>query len=226
MFGALAKAFGQLSDPKLRRVLKWGVLGALAAYTVLAALVWWGMRTTDLFPEAWADTLVDVAAIAAALVVPLLFFPALATVVMGPMLEDVADAVEARHYPQLNWPRPQKWTEVLLTTSRFLVITVAVNLLALPVYAVLLFTGLSIVLVYVVNGYLLGREFFELVALRRLEPKAAHLLFRNHLGKVWLAGAIITFLFSIPLLNLTAPVVATAFMTHLFQTLQRQTTNV
>jgi CysZ protein len=226
MFGALAKAFGQLSDPRLRRVLKWGVLGALAAYAALAALVWWGMRSTDFFPQAWADTLVDVAAIAVALVLPLLFFPALATAVMGPMLESVADAVEARHYPELLWLRQQKWTEVVWITLRFLAVTVLVNLIALPLYAILLFTGLSFVLAYLINGYLLGREFFELVALRRMDPKAARILFRNRLGMIWLAGAIITFLFSIPILNLAAPVVATAFMTHVFQALQRSTTNV
>lgn len=226
MIAALAKAFRQLSDVRLRRVLKLGVLGALAAYVSLAVLVWWGMRATDLFPEAWADTLADAAAIAVALVLPILFFPALTTVIMGPMLEEVADAVEARHYPQLAPVRKQHWAEVVGMTLRFLAVTVTVNLLALPIYGVLLLTGLTFVLAYLVNGYLLGREFFELVALRRMDPKAAKILLRNRLGMVWAAGAIIAFLFSIPFLNLTAPVVATAFMTHLFQALQPPATNV
>lgn len=226
MIGALAKAFGQLPDPKLRRVLKLGVLGALAAYAVLVAVVWWAMSATTLFGAAWADTAADVAGVIVALVLPLLFFPALATAIMGPMLERVADAVEERHYPHLNWPRPQKWIEVVLTTLRFLAIALTVNVLALPIYGVLLFTGLTFVLVYLVNGYLLGREYFELVAYRRMEPKAARLLFRNRVGYLWLAGAVITFLFSVPILNLAAPVVATAFMTHLFQSLQRQETAV
>ena len=226
MFGALAKAFGQLSDPKLRSVVKWGVLGALTVYLALVAAVWWASSATTLFGDAWAETAADFAGIVLALFLPLLFFPALATAVMGPLLERVADAVEERHYPHLNWPRPQKWTEVVLTTLRFLAVALIVNLLALPIYGVLLFTGLTVVLVYLVNGYFLGREYFELVAYRRMEPKAARVLFRNRLGYLWLAGALITFLFSVPLLNLAAPVVATAFMTHVFQSLQRQETFV
>lgn len=223
MFAALTKAFGQLSDPKLRRVIRLGVVGAVVCYLSLVALVWLALTQIQFFDQGWADTGTDIAIGLMALILPLLFFPALATAIMGTMLDDVADAVEARHYPKLNWPRPQKWPEVLLTTLRFLAVMVAVNLLALPVYLVLLVTGLSVVLVLVVNGYLLGREYFELVAFRRMEPQEARRWFRHHLGRLWLAGAVIAFLFSIPLLNLVAPVIGTAFMVHLFQSLRRQT---
>lgn len=220
MISALVKAFAQLPDPRLRRVLRLGIIGALATYLALVAVVAWATTGTAMLSEAWADTTADIAGILAALALPLLFFPALSTTVMGPLLEKVADAVEDRHYPHLNWPRPQKWAEVLATTLRFLAVTVVINLLALPIYGVLLITGFTVVLVYLVNGYLLGREYFEIVAFRRLDPKAARVLFRNRLGRLWLAGAVITFLFSVPILNLAAPVIATAFMTHLFQGLQ------
>lgn len=223
MFSALIKAFGQLSDPKLRRVIRLGIVGAMACYVALVALVWFTLTHVSLFEQGWADTGADVALGLTALVVPILFFPALATAIMGAMLDDVADAVEARHYPQLNWPRPQKWPEILLTTLRFLAVMVAVNLLVLPIYVVLLITGLSIGLFLIVNGYLLGREYFELVAFRRLDPKEARLCFRHNLGRLWLAGGVIAFLFSVPLLNLLAPVIGTAFMVHLFQSLRRQT---
>lgn len=223
MIPALFKAFAQLPDPRLRGVLKLGVLGALLAYVVLVALVWTVLAHVTFFQEAWADIGTDVAIGLAALVLPVLFFPALATTIMGGWLERVADAVEDRHYPGLNWPRPQKWSEVLLTTLRFLAVMVLVNLLALPVYLLLLITGLTVVLVTAVNGYLLGREYFELVALRRLDPRQARKVFRHHLGKLWLAGAIIAMLFGIPILNLAAPVIATAFMVHVFQSLRTQT---
>lgn len=221
MIAALVKAFSQLPDPRLRRVLKLGLAGALLAYALLVGLAWWVSSGTTMFEAGWAESTADIVAILTALVLPLLFFPALATAVMGPILDQVADAVEERHYPHLNWPRPQKWSEVLATTLRFLALTVVINLLALPLYGILLFTGLTIVLVYLVNGYLLGREYFEIVALRRLDPAEARILFRNRLGRLWLAGAIITFMFSIPILNLLAPVIATAFMTHIFQHLPR-----
>jgi hypothetical protein len=74
-------------------------------------------------------------------------------------------------------------------------------------------------LFYAVNGHLLGREYFEVVALRRLDPQAARQLRRDYAGRIWLAGTLIAVTFSIPLLNLAAPVLGTAFMLHRFQRL-------
>lgn len=223
MLTALFKAFAQLSDPALRRVVRLSVLGAIGCYLALVALVWFGLPHIRFFDQGWADAGTGVALGLAALVLPILFFPALVTAIMGAMLDGVADAVEARHYPRLNWPRPQKWAEVLAGTLRFLALTILVNLLALPLYLILLITGFTVVLAVVVNGYLLGREYFDLVAVRRLDPAQAKLCFRNHLGRLWLAGGVIAVLFSIPVLNLVAPVVGTAFMVHLFQSLRWQT---
>jgi uncharacterized protein involved in cysteine biosynthesis len=222
MLSALFKAFAQLTDPALRRVVRLSVLGALGCYVALVALVWIVVPHVTFFDQGWADTGTGVAVGLLALVLPILFFPALITAIMGAMLDGVADAVEARHYPQLNWPRPQKWTEVLAGTLRFLLLTVAVNLAALPVYAILLVTGFTIILAVTVNGYLLGREYYEVVAARRLDPAQMKLCFRNNLGRLWLGGALIALLFTVPFLNLVAPVVGTAFMVHLFQSLRRQ----
>ena len=173
MIAALFKAFAQLGDPRLARVLKWGVLGALAAYAALVAIIWTVLANVSLFANVWADRGTDLTIGALALVLPILFFPALATSIMGPMLDGVAEAVEARHYPRLSPARPQPWTEVVLGTLRFLGLTVLINLAALPIYAILLITGLTVVLATLINGYLLGREYFELAALRRMDPPAA-----------------------------------------------------
>ena len=226
MIGALWKALAQLSDPRLARVLKLGVLGALAAYVALVAIIWTVLANVSLFTNAWADWSSDLAIGALALVLPVLFFPALATTIMGPMLDGVADAVDARHYPHLAAARPQPTTEVILGTLRFLALTVIINLAALPLYGLLLFTGLTVLLATAINGYLLGREYFEMAALRRLEPAMVRPLFKAHLGQVWLAGVIIAFLFSIPLLNLAAPVIAAAFMTHVAETLRMRANSV
>ena len=226
MIGALWKALAQLSDPRLARVLKLGVLGALAAYVALVAIIWTVLANVSLFTNAWADWSSELAIGALALVLPILFFPALATTIMGPMLDGVADAVDARHYPHLAAARPQPTTEVILGTLRFLALTIIINLAALPLYGILLFTGLTVVLVTAINGYLLGREYFEMAALRRQEPAMVRSLFKARLGQVWLAGVIIAFLFSVPLLNLAAPVIAAAFMTHVAETLRMRANSV
>lgn len=77
-------------------------------------------------------------------------------------------------------------------------------------------------LAVLVNGYLLGREYFDLVAVRWLDPAQAKVCYRNNLGRVWLGGMTIALMFVVPLFNLVAPVVATAFMVHLFQSLRSQ----
>jgi len=220
MLAALYKALAQLPDPRLRRVLVFGILGALATYLALVALAWWVLAYSTWFETGWLDSASHWVVGLAAALLPLPFFPALATTVTSFRLEAVADAVEERHYPTLDGPRPQKWAEILMVTLRFLGVTVLVNLLALPLYALLLFTGLSLALTVVLNGYLLGREYFELVALRRLPPREAHLLFRNRLGYWWLAGSAIALIFAVPVLNLAAPVLGAAVMVHRFQALR------
>ena len=221
MLSGLFKAFAQLPETRLRGILIRGVLGAAAIYAALVAVVWTVASNVTWFSDAWLDVGTGIALVVLSLVVPLLFFPALATAIMGPMLDGAAQAVEDRHYPGLPAPRDQKLAEILWTTLRFVLIMVGVNLLALPVYAVLLLTGLTFILVTLINGYLLGREYYELVALRRLEDTPARLLFRNNLGRLWLTGAMISVMFSIPVLNLAAPVLGTAFMVHVFQSLPR-----
>lgn len=220
MISALWRALAQLTDPRLTRVLKLGVLGAVAAYVALVAITWTVLANFSFFANVWADWGTDFAIGALALVLPVFFFPAVATTIMGPWLDDVAAAVEARHYPGLSPARAQPWSEVVLGTLRFLGVTVVINLLALPLYGLLLITGFTVVLATVINGYLLGREYFELVTARRMEPQPARILFKAYLGRVWLAGMIIAFVFAVPLLNLAAPIIATAFMTHVAETLR------
>ena len=70
---------------------------------------------------------------------------------------------------------------------------------------------------YTLNGYLLGREYFELVAQRRLTAVEATALRRTRRARVFLAGAVIAFLFTVPLVNLITPIIATAFMLHIYE---------
>jgi len=220
MFVALIKAFGQLSDPALRRVVRLSILGAVGCYVALVALVWAVLPHVTFFDQGWADTGASIALGLVALVLPVLFFPALVTTIMSAMLDGVADAVELRHYPQLNWPRPQKWTEVLAGTLRFLLLTVAINLAALPIYAVLLFTGFTVVLAVVVNGYLLGREYFELAAGRfRPAEEVTRIRIENR-GTVFAAGAVVAGLVLVPVLNLLTPIFGAAMMVHLHKRLE------
>src|SRR3546814_16684058 len=89
-------------------------------------------------------------------------------------------------------------------------LTGGLDLLALPLYALLLFlTPLNIVLFYLLNGYLVSREYYELVALRRMTPGAARQLRRDHGGRLMAAGALLVFVMTIPIVNLLTTVLDT-----------------
>jgi uncharacterized protein involved in cysteine biosynthesis len=98
------------------------------------------------------------------------------------------------------------------TGARFLAIALPLNLIALPLYLV---PGANIPVYLALNGYLLGREYFTLVAGQRLPLREMEQLRRGQRGRLWLAGALIALMLMIPGFNLLAPVVAIAFMVHL-----------
>jgi len=98
-----------------------------------------------------------------------------------------------------------------------------VNLLALPFYIAFFFMPfVSLALYYVVNGFLLSREYMELAGLRHLDGKSVRSLRRKNRGYVFLAGCLIAFLFTVPGVNLIAPIIGAAFMVHVFKTLSHR----
>jgi uncharacterized protein involved in cysteine biosynthesis len=131
----------------------------------------------------------------------------------------VARAVEAKHFPDLDPPRHQPVSEALSIALRFAAITVFLNVLLLPVYFI---PVLNVLVFGALNGYLLGREYFELIAPRRLEPAAIRPMWKRYRGRLWIAGVVIALLLSIPLINWVMPVAAAAFMLHIFEKLRRQ----
>jgi len=164
------------------------------------------------------EWLTDIFGIAAVVFLSWLLFPTIASVIVSFFLEDAADAVEAKHYPNLPQPRRQGVIEIVRVTLQFSGLAIVLNVLALPFYAVLFFIGpLNLVVFYALNGYLLGREFFELVAHRRATPDQARRLRQAYKGQLFLAGVVIAFMMTVPIVNLIAPLIATAAMVHLTQ---------
>lgn len=235
MLAALKKAFAQWSDPTFRGVF----LKALAASIVVFALAWaaawfaldwaggvladWVTSKEDSFWGTLVEFLFGAVAIAGVVVASFLLFPAISAVLLSFLLEDIALAVERRHYPDLPAARKQPVMEALKNALAFAGVTIALNLLLLPIYLLLLFVPpLNLIVFYGLNGYLLGREYFELVAQRRLDPTQMRRLRTGHRGRVFLAGVVIAFFLTLPLINLAIPIVATGFMLHLFEEMRRR----
>lgn len=214
MIGAFIKGIGQLSDPKARGVV-WKALGlSVLTFAALWAGMWMLITETALFTMGWLETVSDVLGGAIVLVLTFLLFPAVVSSIIGVLLDEICDAVEARHYPGLGADRDIPIVETVISSLKFLGVMVVLNILLLP----FLFLGpLFPFVFYAVNGYLLSREYFELVAHRRVGPREARTLRKAHQGTLFIAGVATAFLLTVPVLNLLAPIVAVAATVHLFQ---------
>ena len=219
MLTALCRALYALSTPPMRRLVGLSLGLAVLSFALLWLAVAGVLYDTAFFEWRPLNWLVDLMGGLAVLALSWLFFPAVVTLVMSLFLERIAAAVEAMDFPGRDPPRRQSIGETVGTMLRLTGLTLLLNLLALPVY--LLIPGINLFLFLALNGYLLGREYFEVVALRRLDAAATRAA-RNRFGlRVFLGGVVIAGLFALPLVNLVAPVIATAFMVHVFEALPR-----
>jgi len=228
MFAAVEKSFAQLGDPKLRWVILKSLGIALLFYVVIWVATWFLVAAIPTLNVSWLgetgnrwlNDLVHFLAGLAAFVLPLFLFPACFGIVVSLFLEEVADAVEDRHYPQLGKaPGIPLWVGIW-SGVKFFLLLVGINLALLPIYLVLLFFPIaSVALFCVVNGYLCSVEYFELVGLRRQPMADVNALRRTNRGRVWFAGILIAAAGIVPFLNLLAPILGTALMVHMRQTL-------
>lgn len=225
VIGEFLRALGQIGDARFRRVNGLGLLLSLtllgASYAALLGLI-------DLFapnsveipgigPVSGIDTLLSWGSAILMLGLSVFLMIPVAVAFAGLFLEDVAQAVEDRHYPGLPAVQRLPVAQTLIQTVNFLGLVVVVNAAGLIIYP---FVGPAIPLVFWgLNGWLLGREYFGLVANRRMAPEGIKALRRSHRGKIWLAGTLMAAPLSIPLVNLIIPVLGVATFTHLFHRL-------
>lgn len=158
------------------------------------------------------------AVVALMAVSPFLMFP-VAALFVGLFLDRIVDAVERRHYPHLANRDGQPLTAALGDALRFLLVFIVANGAALVLY--LLIPPLAPVIFWLVNGLLLGREYFQTVAVRRLDARAAKKLRRRNFAQIWMAGAAVAVPLSIPLVNLVIPIFAVASFTHMYHRLSQ-----
>jgi CysZ protein len=78
----------------------------------------------------------------------------------------------------------------------------------------LLVAGLGAVIFFLATAFLLGREYFELAAMRFRPVAEAKHLRKAHQGTVFLAGLFVAAFVSIPIVNLATPLFAMALMVH------------
>ncbi|MEO1027065.1 MAG: EI24 domain-containing protein [Pseudomonadota bacterium] len=225
IFAAFAKALAQLTDPRFRWVLLQGVGLTILLLFGLFAFAFWGIAW--LVPDAvtlpWigqigiSDTLLSWGSLLLMMVLSVFLMVPVASAFTGLFLDEVADAVEARHYAHLG-PAPNVGLmDNIRESLTFLGIILIANLAALILYV----TPLAPFVFYGLKGILLGREYYRMIAVRRMGRPEAGKSFRSNLLTIWTAGALMAVPLSFPVINLLVPILGVATFTHIFHGLNR-----
>jgi CysZ protein len=231
MLDAASKALAQMLSPPLRAVL-WKSVGLALALIIVAGialdrLIVWLLGAgsasveTTLGPNAHvpANVVAWILSIAAGLgivVGSVMLMPAVTAFVASFFADEIAEEVEREHYPSdppgVRLPLGLAVTE----GGKTALLAIAVYICATPF---LLLAGFGALIFFFAVAWLLGREYFELAAMRFRPPQAAKALRRRNAGTVYVGGLLIAVFVSIPIVNLATPLFAVALMVHVHKRL-------
>ncbi|WP_137133424.1 sulfate transporter family protein [Rhizobium sp. FKY42] len=230
IFEAARLSLINLFAPETRSVF-WKVLGLtilvliglwFALREVFALYVWpYFAAFMPTVPD-WAGWLTFIFAIAAGIGLALglaLVIAPITALIAGLFLDDVAEVVEKRDYPGDPEGAALPLGRAMWESVQFLGVVIVGNLIAL---FLLFIPGVNLVAFFLVNGYLLGREFFEFAAMRFRTPLEAKAFRQKHKASVFMAGLLIAAFLSIPFVNLLTPLFAAGLMVHLHKAISRR----
>lgn len=215
-------ALGQWNDPRFRRAIWFGLALSVALLFAMYALLLMVIQiftpdtlTLPLVGEITTlGTILSIGSLLVMLGLSVFLMVPVASAFTGLFLDDVADAVEAKHYPALPEANRAGLMETLVDSLKYFGLLIALNLVGLLV--VIFSGGAGIVILWLINGFLLSREYFTMIALRRMSPAAANQMRKANLFTLWGAGTLMAIPLSVPLVNLLMPVLGAATFTHLF----------
>ncbi len=231
MLDAAVKALSQILSPPMRSIL-WRSIGlALVLIVVLAIGLQRLLSWLAVYGEGWAEAMLGsgfhtplnalawIISIAAGLGVVLgavFLMPAITSLVASVFVDEVADHVEREHYPAERPGVALPLGLAMTEGSKTALLTVLVYLIALPFVFV---AGIGFIAFFIATAWLLGREYFELAAMRFRPPAEAKAMRKHNAGIIFTAGLVIAAFVSIPIVNLATPLFGMAFMVHMHKRL-------
>ncbi len=217
MLTAASQAFQQLFTPPFRVILFKCLGFTIGLLVVLIIAAEWVFGHFVSLPG-WIETTIEWLGGLALVFGSIFVIPAVTSLIAGLYLDEIAGQVERVYYPA---DPPGHELPVLQSVGialKFFLVVVLVNVLVL---FLLLVPGINLIAFYLGNGYLLGREYFELAAMRHLPVEEAKRLRQANRGTIFVGGVVIAGLASVPILNLLTPLFATAFMVHIYKGIAR-----
>ncbi len=213
MLSAAGQAFEELFAPAFRSVLLKCVGLTIGLLIVLIIGIEWTFSHFVQWPS-WVEKTIEWLGGLALVVGSIFLIPAVSSLIAGLYVDDIAAEVERSAYPQDPPGKELATLPAIGLALKFFIVVLAVNIVAL---FLLLVPGINLIAFYLGNGYLLGREYFELAAMRHLPLAEARQLRKANRITVLLCGLIIAGIASIPILNLITPLFATAFMVRIYK---------
>jgi CysZ protein len=233
MIDAAIKAISQLFSPPLRAVL-WKSIGLALALIIVIGIVLERLivhfvgagsaslestlGTSSHLPVSVLAWLLSIAAGLGIVVGSIMLMPAVTALVGSFFADQIGEAVEREHYPA---DPPGKAVPLWLAVWEGLKTALLALLIYLCAAPLLLFAGFGAVIFLLATAYVLGREYFELAAMRLRPPAEAKALRRRNAAMVYIGGLFIAAFVSIPIANLATPLFAMALMVHLHKRLSK-----
>jgi CysZ protein len=215
MLDDILHAFAQTFSPALRRILLKSVALAILLLLVLGVVLQMIITGMASLPQPFEMALAIATSLGLIAGAIYLMGP-ISSLIAALFLDEVAEEVERTSFPADPVGRTLPIAQSLLLSVKFFGLVLLVNFIAL---LVLLLPGINLAAFFLANGYLLGREYFELAAMRYRPVAEAQALRRENRVRVFLAGLAIAGIVVVPFLNLITPIFATVLMVRVHKRL-------
>lgn len=219
MFRALLLSVRQLGDPAFLKVLAKSLGLTIILFLAAGFLTYWALIW--LFDWlGWGESGGLAAAASAVIIAAASFWLTFRAVAMGVIslfTDEIVDAVERKHYPDKAYAaKTASYAAQIRVGLASAGRAIGWNLLALPLYLILLVTGIGTVILFlVINTLLLSRDLAELVAIRHVPQEQWGDWRRETRGRRMQIGLVGAGLFVIPVINLLAPILSAAMAAHM-----------
>jgi len=216
MLKSAFRAFGDLFSPEFRSVLLKALGLTVALFIAVLVISEMLIASFTHFSWPWADRLVEIGTGLALMVAFFFLMSPVTAAFAGLFLDRIAEKVEERHYPWDPHGTPLPAGRAILISIQFFIVVLLVNLAVLP----MVFFGVGAFVLVAANAYLIGREYFEMVAMRHMPVEEAKILRKENSPTVFIAALLPAMMSLVPFLNLAVPLFSTAYFTHLFKSVQ------
>ena len=207
------------------RSLMWRCLGLTIVLLILAKfgltflIDWWIQQLSLATEHSWLATTLSFIASFGLLFFSFYLLPSISMLVSSFFVDELAEKIERLNYAEEPVGVPMSLGRSLKEGLRFGLLTLGINLAALLLF---LLPGVNVLVFFIANALLLGREYFALAAGRFKDSLSVRTMRRDHSMTVTLCGLVLAGFVMVPLLNLFTPLFATAMMVHVHKALHHR----